>query len=166
MSEEAAAAIAVGSNIEPRSNLPAALERLRAAVEVRRVSRVYPTQPAGGADGPPYLNAAVLLCTDLPPRRLRDELLRPIEELLGRRRSADRNAPRPIDLDLVLYGGRRIAEPGLELPDPEIAERPHLALPLADLVPDWVHPASGLTLAAIAAPFAGRCRPIELPGWE
>lgn len=165
MTEGERVAVAVGSNIDPRDNLPAALHRLRERTAVVRVSRVYRTEPVGAPGSPPFLNAAVLLESDLPPARLRDEVLRPIESELGRRRGSDRNAPRPIDLDIAIHGGGRIEEPGLRLPDPELAGRAHLALPLADVAPSWVHPESGLSLAAIAAPFAGRYEVVDLPGW-
>jgi 2-amino-4-hydroxy-6-hydroxymethyldihydropteridine diphosphokinase len=149
--------VALGSNIDPAANLPRAARRLAARFPGLAASRLYATEPVGAPAAPPFLNAAVALATDLPLVDLRDRVLRPLEAELGRVRGADPNAPRPIDLDLAFAGGLVIRDPvsGLEVPDPEIVRRAHLALPLADLAPDAVHPLDGRTLAAIAAAFAG-----------
>lgn len=103
-----------------------------------------------------FLNAAARIETSLSPRDLKFGVLRPLEEKLGRRRSADRYAPRPIDLDIAIFGSLVVDEPdrGLVIPDPEIATCAHLALPLADLEPLFRHPVSGETLAQLAAAFA------------
>lgn len=152
--------ITLGSNIAPEANLPRAVRRLRERLTLRAASRVYRGAPldAGGrvAAGQGYfLNAAVLVETDLPPAALKFDVLRAIEAEMGRVRGADRYAPRPIDLDIALYGDLVLNDPEsrLTLPDPEIITRAHVALPLADLAPDFVHPVTGETLAAIAARF-------------
>ncbi len=160
--------ITLGSNIDPGRNLGRALELLRARLAVRAVSRVFESAAVGAAGAPPFLNAAVLVATDLPPRALKYRVLRPLEARLGRRRTADRNAPRTIDLDLALYGDLVLDDPedGLVLPDPQILTCAHVALPLADLAPDARHPVTGQTLAEIADRFAdtpavqvrGECR--------
>jgi len=82
-------------------------------------------------------------------------VLRPLEVKLGRRRSADRYAPRTIDLDIAFFGSLVIDDParGLVIPDPDIGICAHLALPLADLEPLFRHPVSGETLAQLAASF-------------
>jgi 2-amino-4-hydroxy-6-hydroxymethyldihydropteridine diphosphokinase len=149
--------VSLGSNIEPELNLPRAIALLAERLVVRALSAVYVSPPAGGAVGPPFHNAAVWLVTDLPPAALKREVLRPVEARLGRVRGADKNAPRTIDLDLALYGGRVIDDPahGLVLPDPGILVWPHVALPLADLAPDFAHPVAGRTLGEIAAGLAG-----------
>jgi dihydroneopterin aldolase/2-amino-4-hydroxy-6-hydroxymethyldihydropteridine diphosphokinase len=77
-------------------------------------------------------------------------VLRPVEDLLGRVRSGDRNAPRPIDLDLVLYDSREARDEDIVLPDPEIGRRPFLAGPLAELAPGYVLPGETRTLREIA----------------
>ncbi len=69
---------------------------------------------------------------------------------MGRVRSEDRYAPRPIDLDLALYEDLVVVTPGLRLPDPDIASRAYLAVTLAELDPDFPHPLSGQTLSALA----------------
>lgn len=144
--------LALGSNIEPEIHLPAAVRELARRFPLLRVSRVWETAPVGFPGSPPFLNAAVLVRSGIPPRELKFEHLRPIEAHLGRARRDDPNAPRTIDIDLVLYGERVLALPeaGIELPDPGILRHAHLALPLADLAPEFEHPADGRTLREIA----------------
>ncbi len=149
--------VSLGSNLEPETQLPRAVALLRERLVVRAVSAVYRSAPVAGASGPDFLNAAAWVETELPPAVLKHEVLRPIEARLGRLRAADRNAPRTIDLDLVLYGALVLDDParGLVLPDPDILVWPHVARPLADLAPDFVHPIAGRTLGEIAAALAG-----------
>ena len=144
--------IALGANIAPRANLPEAIARLAACPDVRllAVSRVWRTHAVGGP-GPDFLNAAVALETRLDPDALRERVLRPLEAALGRVRTNDRNAPRPIDLDIAAHGA--LDDPARGIPDPSIADTPHLALPLADVAPDWREPRSGLRLDELAARF-------------
>lgn len=156
--------ITLGSNVEPEANLPRAFRLLAERVRVVGVSKVYESA-AIGADGdvdpdrPAFLNAAAQIETDLEPVQLKYEVLRAIEAELGRERSDDKFAPRVIDLDIALYGDLLLQldneETRLTLPDPDTLERAHVALPLADLAPDLVHPTAGRTLAEIAADFAG-----------
>lgn len=163
MSEYVPLLITLGSNIAPERNLPRAVSMLRQNyhLRVRALSRVYESAPisATGAvapDQPPFLNAAALLESDgyYGPLALKFHVLRFIELLLGRRRSADKFAPRPIDLDLALYGDCVVNSPHLTLPDPDILTRAHVAVPLADVAPDWPHPLTGQRLAEIAAALA------------
>ncbi len=152
MPEFVSVLIAVGSNIDRERNVQRAVALMRRApcLEIKQISPIYESAPVGGSeDQPPYFNAAVLIETCLSPSALRQSL-RAIEHGLGRVRTADRYAPRPIDLDIALYEGQIFDLEGRHVPDPDIARFPHLALPLADVAPDWVHPEMGLTLAAIA----------------
>ncbi len=150
------ALILLGSNIDPERHLPEAVRRLGEQLRLVAVSRVWESDPVGAPGTPRFLNAAVLVETELPPRRLKFGLLRPLEERLGRRRGADRNAPRTLDLDLALYDDLVVEEPDLVLPDPEILTRPYVALPLADAAPGFRHPVAGDTLATIAGRLADR----------
>ncbi len=160
--------ITLGSNIDPDKNLKLAVMLLadEAGIDVTGVSRVYRTPPinARGEIDPTqddYLNAALLIETALPIMTLKKEVLRRIEARLERIRTQDKYAPRTIDLDIVLYGdevlGLIIEEPegGKELifPDPDITRLAHVALPVADLAPDFVHPVTGRTLEEIARRF-------------
>ena len=153
--------ITLGSNIAPEQNLRRAVRMLKQnyRLEWRAVSPVYESAPvdaAGGiaTDQPLFLNAAALVETDFyQPYRFKFEVLRFLERCLGRVRTADKFTPRPIDLDLALFGEQVLDQPGLCVPDPDILTRAHVALPLADLAPDLVHPITGQTLAEIAAPL-------------
>jgi dihydroneopterin aldolase / 2-amino-4-hydroxy-6-hydroxymethyldihydropteridine diphosphokinase len=144
--------ISMGSNIDPAENLQAALHRLRerADLTIVAVSPVYRTAPVGKVDQADFLNAAVLVRTLLSPGELKTEILLPIEDALGRVRTADKNAPRTIDLDIALYGYVVLDIGSRHIPDPDLLQHPHIALPLADLAPYYVHPESGETLEEIA----------------
>ncbi len=126
------AAIGLGSNIEPEQNLVRAAAALKDLGRLRSASNVYQNPAIGRAEQPDYLNAALLLETELAPLDLRQEL-RKIERELGRVRTADRYAARTIDLDLCLYGDLILSTAELTLPDPDILQRPHLALTLSEL---------------------------------
>jgi 2-amino-4-hydroxy-6-hydroxymethyldihydropteridine diphosphokinase len=154
--DDTAIIVSLGSNIEPRRHLAAALRLLAERVEVMTVSSIYQTAPAVGASGPTFLNAAAKIRTELRPARLKFELLRPIEAQLGRVRGPDKNAPRTIDLDLAIYGELVLesTEFGLRIPDPDLLEWPHVTLPAAEILPNWIHPLDGRRLSAIAAAMA------------
>lgn len=148
--------ITLGSNIDRERNIQRALAGLERHQHLRMlaVSPVYIT-PAIGADGQPsaqpdFANAAVRAETDLDPVTLR-QALRAIESTMGRVRTMDKFAARPIDLDLAFYGQEIIEVAGRQLPDPDVLRFAHVAIPLADVAGEWVHPQSGRTLAAIAA---------------
>jgi 2-amino-4-hydroxy-6-hydroxymethyldihydropteridine diphosphokinase len=147
--------LSLGSNIEPEKHLSLAARQLEVSFPRPAFSRVFQTKPVGAPDSPWFLNAAALIQTDLTAQELKFDVLRPLENRLGRRRQVDRNAPRTIDLDIALFGQRIIVDRscGVEIPDPEILTCGHVALPLADVAPDTVHPQTGQTLAQIAARF-------------
>jgi 2-amino-4-hydroxy-6-hydroxymethyldihydropteridine diphosphokinase len=132
--------IGLGANLGDREeNLRAALERLRGLGPIR-VSSFRETVPVGVIDQPSFLNAAAELETDLPPRELLVRLLE-IERDLGRERAEEtRWGPRPIDLDLLVYGDETIDEVGLTVPHPRLAERRFALEPLHDLAPDLTLP--------------------------
>lgn len=142
--------VAFGSNIAPETNVPRALDLLAATVRVVEVSTVYRTAPIGRPDQNPFYNGVFLIETGLEPRSLKFDLLRGIEGRLRRVRTADRYAPRTIDLDIALYGNLVVSEPDLAIPDPDITARAFLAAPLAELAPEMVLPGGSETLAQIA----------------
>lgn len=144
------AVVNLGSNIDKERNLPAAVQLLRNACRVVDVSAVYETLPWGSADQPNFFNAALLIETELGPADLKKRVLGPIEKVLGRVRTGDKYAPRTIDVDLVLFNEERLEFDGRHIPDPDIARFPHVALPVADLVPDMPHPETGEPMQAIA----------------
>ncbi|HRD99101.1 MAG TPA: 2-amino-4-hydroxy-6-hydroxymethyldihydropteridine diphosphokinase, partial [Rubrivivax sp.] len=111
------------------------------------VSPRYRTAPLL-ASGPDFLNAVVELATDLEPAALL-AALHGIEAAHGRRRPYP-NAPRTLDLDLLLYGQRVMDTQALRLPHPRLHERAFVLAPLLDLAPDLVHP----TLGGLCAQYA------------
>lgn len=145
--------LALGSNLGDRQRfLDDAVARLRAAagLAVRRVSPYYETAPVGGpADSGAYLNAVAEADTSLSPEQFLATLL-DVERVFGRVRS-EPNAPRTLDLDLLLYGDRVRPGPDPVVPHPRLAERRFVLQPLADLAPDLVHPTSKKTVAELLA---------------
>lgn len=139
--------IAVGSNIEPHKNVPAALGMLQQTVKVSAVSTFYRTPAIGRIGQPEFVNGVWRIETNLPVRTLKYTVLRGIESALGRVRSDDRYADRTIDLDVILYGETVLDENGIVLPDPDILCRPFLAVPLLELEPGIALPGTGLRLA-------------------
>lgn len=143
--------VAFGSNLDAARNLPRAAELLGRRVEILAASAIYESPPVGAPGTPVFLNAVVRVATRLGPRTLKFDVLRSIESALGRRRTADRNAPRPIDLDLILYGERSETALDLTLPDPELLGAAHVAVPAAEVAPETRHPLDGRSLGEIAA---------------
>jgi len=120
---------------------------MAAVLTTLRQSTWYDTAPVGVGDQPRYLNGIVVGETSLSARDLLDRLLA-IEREDGRQRLAS-GAARTLDLDLILYGNERLAEPGLEVPHPRFRERLFVLEPLAELAPDWIDPVSGDTVSAL-----------------
>lgn len=147
--------LSLGSNIDPDIYLPAGVNRLAALGEVVAVSSIYETLAVGDPTQPNFLNAAVILLTPLSADLLKQQL-RAIELSLGRQRSADLNAARTIDLDIAFFNHDILLVGKRHIPDPDILAQPYLAQPLAELAPDFIHPETGQTLSAIAAPFLHR----------
>lgn len=156
--------IGLGSNIgDRRANLDEAVSRLRSirALHVLRRSPVYETPPAGGPPQSDYLNAAVLVVTSLDAREILDHALT-IERDLGRVRSAETHwGPRTIDLDLLWIEGEAVAEEGLTVPHPRLAERAFAVRPLLDVAPDAVDFRTGVAYATLPAASAALVKVAE-----
>ncbi len=143
--------IGIGSNIEPAKNVRHAIHRLAEETRLIGVSTVYCTDALGRPEQPPYLNCVAAIDTEVPPIEVKRGMLHSIENAFGRVRTADKCAPRTIDLDLIVYGNLVIDAEGLKIPDPEILERPFLAIPIFELAPDLVLPGLRLNIGDIVA---------------
>jgi 2-amino-4-hydroxy-6-hydroxymethyldihydropteridine diphosphokinase len=141
-------ALGLGSNVAPENNLPQAVRRLAELLLISAVSTAWesPAVIKGGAaqdSYPDFINAALLARSPLPPHLLKQQVIRHVEAQLGRTRSADKFAPRTIDIDILVVDGQPLEN--------DLWHYAYLALPLAELLPDLADPASGETLAQAAA---------------
>jgi 2-amino-4-hydroxy-6-hydroxymethyldihydropteridine diphosphokinase len=132
----------IGSNIEPVENVRQALLDLCHFGILRRVSRVWQT-PASGTDGPDFINLAVELVTPLGLESLKNDAIAGIESKLGRQRSTDKNAPRTIDLDVILFDGKLL--------DVSLWTQVYYAITIGELLPELRNPETGELLSTIAA---------------
>ena len=160
MTESTPVAIALGSNLGDReANLAFGLSALPGFITNLVQSSWYDTAPFGvPADQPRYLNGVVIGETALSARELLDRLLQ-IEAAAGRTRPSAM-APRTLDLDLILFGDKKIEEPGLAVPHPRFRERLFVLEPLAEVAPEWVDPGTGQTISALLQ----QARRAEQPG--
>ena len=125
---EHTACLLLGSNIQPERNLVEAVRQLMQKIRILRRSNVWETQPVGSG-GPDFLNLALLIATPLEADELKTRVLRPLEILLGRVRGADKNAPRSIDIDIIVFDGQVL--------DPNLWQYAHRAVPVAEILPDF-----------------------------
>lgn len=148
--------ISLGSNICPAENILTAVELLRRYTTVLGVSPVYRSAPQGFLEQEPFLNVAVKVHTLRTPARFKADVNDRIESELKRVRDPqNKNAPRTIDLDISLWNDEAF-EYGCKpwkIPDVDIMRFAHVAIPLADLAPDLVHPTANKRLREIAAEF-------------
>jgi 2-amino-4-hydroxy-6-hydroxymethyldihydropteridine diphosphokinase len=163
-------ALTLGSNIDKERNLPEAVRLLRemcAPTEsatsassvpgsVLSVAPVYETAPTGLLDQPNFFNTAVLIQTALSAAEIKETIIGTIETKLKRVRQADKNAPRTIDIDIALFNDDvfdyELSDGSTRrVPDKDILRFPHIAVPLADLLPDMPHPETGELLSSIVA---------------
>jgi 2-amino-4-hydroxy-6-hydroxymethyldihydropteridine diphosphokinase len=138
------ACVALGANIgEPLRQIEAGFSALAALPGTRLIARssLYRSAPVGYADQPDFINAVAMIETALTPHALLDAVLN-IERVNGRIREFP-NAPRTLDLDIVLYGDVVLQEPGLTIPHARMLERAFVMLPLAEIAPDVVVPGHG-----------------------
>lgn len=146
---ENVAYLALGGNVgDVEAGINAALKRLRRPpiIEIEARSSIYRTEPVGGPAGQPdYLNAVVRVRSQLEPDQLLGICLG-IERDLGRVRR-ERWGPRPIDIDLLLYGTRQVSSEGLTVPHPRMRERLFVLVPLSEIAPaDLALPPDGKPL--------------------
>ena len=161
-------AVILGSNIDKERHLPAAVRLLAAAAEIVAVSTVYESAAIDRPEQPSFFNAAVLLLSPLSPIELKEGLLTAIENRLGRVRTADRYAPRTIDLDIALYGDTILDYTPADgrprhIPEPDLLRYAHCALPVAELLPQMNHPETGEALSSIAARLMASLAAVHRP---
>ena len=142
--------LSLGSSLDKERNLRAGVGLLAEHGRVLAVSSAYETAPIGNPDDPTFLNAALILETPLEPQALKETVLRAVEDQLGRQRTSDPNASRTFDADISLFNDEILDLGRRHIPDPEILLYAHIAVPLAEIAPNYRHPETGETLAAIA----------------
>jgi 2-amino-4-hydroxy-6-hydroxymethyldihydropteridine diphosphokinase len=134
--------LGLGSNVGDREgHLAHALRRLDGETDLGAVSAVYETEPVGFVDQGPFLNMVARLETGRGPEELLG-LVRDIEAERQRARTF-RNAPRTLDIDILLYGRRMVRAEGLTIPHPRMHERPFVLVPLLELEPELTEPGTG-----------------------
>jgi 2-amino-4-hydroxy-6-hydroxymethyldihydropteridine diphosphokinase len=158
--------IAVGSNLgDRRRTIEQAIEKLGASLGVRvlRRSALLENPAVGGpADSPAFLNGVVEIETTLDAHALLRRLLE-IEQELGRDRR-QRWEPRPIDLDLILFGDQEVQDDRLKVPHPRMHERRFVLAPLAEIAPEAVHPVLKKTARALLDGLSEGCKGSGKPG--
>jgi 2-amino-4-hydroxy-6-hydroxymethyldihydropteridine diphosphokinase len=131
----------LGSNIRPEINIPRALGFLDKSFSIKMISNTWRTRSVG-TPADDFLNTALEIETALDELLLKEKCLCHIEEIMGRVRQKDKNAPRTIDIDIVVFNDRII--------DLDIFHQEHLALPLSELLPNLRLNQKSLTLADVA----------------
>jgi 2-amino-4-hydroxy-6-hydroxymethyldihydropteridine diphosphokinase len=150
--------LGIGSNVAREANIAGALESLRERFAPLTVSPVYESK-AVGFDGPSFHNLVVGFDTHLDVLAL-DGALSEVEQRHGRRPEAPRYAPRPLDLDILLYGNRVFRTNGIEVPRRDILKYAFVLRPLADIAPDLRHPANGRRIADLWQAFDQTAQPL------
>jgi 2-amino-4-hydroxy-6-hydroxymethyldihydropteridine diphosphokinase len=143
--------VALGSNLgDPEKNVRRAIAALAELPQSQLVcsSSLYRTAPVDAADQPDFINAVAQMSTELAPQALLAALLE-IESRFGRERSF-RNAPRTLDLDLLLYDAQHMSEPGLALPHPRMHLRAFVLVPLLEIAPACIIPGVGAAADCLA----------------
>ena len=138
------ACLLLGSNIEPERNIPQAVILLRDKLTILQASSIWESASVD-CSYPDYLNMALSVSTPLDATQLKEHVLRPLEAQMGRVRTEDKNASRPIDFDIILFDGALL--------DPTLWQYAHRAVPVAELFPDY-HSKDGDSLKDVAARLA------------
>ncbi len=144
--------LGVGGNINPEENILESARLLAARVSLLDSSCFYRSKAVGSPAQPDFINGVFKIRTDIPPLKLKFDVLRRIEKSLGRVRTHDKNAPRPVDLDLLLYGDMVLNDRRLTLPDPNLTRYPFVFIPLLELTPELVLPPTGKKLKDLVNP--------------
>lgn len=148
MNELHLAYLSLGSNIQPETNLVKAIQLLRQHGNVEKISSAWESESVG-AEGPNYLNACLQLRTPLTRAELKEHILLPIESQLGRRRTENRFAPRPMDIDIVVFDGISC--------DDKYWDQAFVVIPLAEIDPTFQNPVHHESVAETAARLRKGC---------
>ncbi|MEM7802918.1 MAG: 2-amino-4-hydroxy-6-hydroxymethyldihydropteridine diphosphokinase [Chloroflexota bacterium] len=142
----------LGSNINKKENITAAITLLCRYTSVQAVSPIYESAPVGTRNQPAFYNGVVHIQTELKPDQIKLNIIQPIEQRLKRVRTADKNGPRTIDIDILLFNQAVMtyAQGRKRLPDEDILKYAHVAVPLAELIPQVYHPQTKQTFEEIA----------------
>jgi 2-amino-4-hydroxy-6-hydroxymethyldihydropteridine diphosphokinase len=151
--------LGIGSNVRREANIAGALATLGGRFAPLTVSPVY-EGPAVGFEGDRFYNLVVGFDTDVDLLGLHG-VLAVLEERHGRRPEAPRYAPRPLDLDILLYGDRVLRVNGIEVPRRDILQYAFVLRPLADIAPDLRHPANGRRIADLWQAFDRASQPLS-----
>lgn len=137
--------IGIGSNVGDRyANITRACQLMSRAFKIEKLSSIYETEPEGYKNQADFLNAVIKARVDLGPAKIL-ELLKRIEGQMGRLNSF-RNAPRIIDLDILMIKDKVVREPGLNIPHPLLHQRSFVLIPLVEIEPELMHPALHKTI--------------------
>jgi 2-amino-4-hydroxy-6-hydroxymethyldihydropteridine diphosphokinase len=145
------ACLLLGSNIEPELNIPRAVVLLQEKLTILQVSSIWESTSVDCCY-PDYLNMALSASTSLDAKQLKEQVLRPLEAQMGRVRTEDKNASRPIDFDIILFDGALL--------DPALWQHAHRAIPVAELFPDY-HSEDGASLKEVATRLA-QSTPVQI----
>lgn len=133
--------LSLGSNVKPEENLPKAVRLLSDQVQITAISSIWHTQ-AIGSESPAFLNAAVKILAYFSAHDLKENILCKIEEELGRVRIQNKFAPRPIDLDILIFNDKVL--------DSSLFTLDHLIFPMSELTPELIDEEHNLRLQEIA----------------
>jgi 2-amino-4-hydroxy-6-hydroxymethyldihydropteridine diphosphokinase len=142
MNEAHLAYLSLGSNIQPEKNLVSAIQLLQEKGRIGRVSNAWESRSVG-ADGPNYLNACLAFTAPLTWPVLKEQVILPIELQLGRRRTENKNAPRTMDIDIILFDDSSC--------DEKSWEKAFVVVPLAEIYPSYQNPLRKETIRETAA---------------
>ena len=152
--------LSMGANIEPENNLSNALDEIKSHFKLRRTSSTYQTAPIGQAPkGKPFLNNVIEIETDLAYPALVGKL-KSIEKKFGRERGNKKEVP--LDLDALTYDGEVFSYNGKLIPDPNLIKYSYIVRPLAEISPDFRHPATGETIEAIVNDLDDKSKVIKV----